>query len=186
MTDLAIFLAIALLLLGFLLVWLLRSRASAPSLFKARVALTVLRLAVPPRALAERIFALEDWDFISNQAPRQVQQLFLAERRRVGLAWLRETRRKVEEVMELHGRAVRRTSSLHPFAELRLATSYAFFLSVYAFLFLLIWLRGPFAARRMVGFTVDMAEGVSFLTARLLVQLEPTDFPEAYAGGTRN
>lgn len=185
MTDLAIFLALALLLLGLLLLWLRSSQARAPDPFKARVALTVLQLAVPPRALAERIFALEDWDFISNQTPRQVQRLFLTERRQVALAWLRETRRKVEEVMELHGRAVRRTSSLHPFAELRLATSYAFFLSVYGFLFSLIWLHGPFVARRMVGFTVDIAEGLSFLTARLLVQLEPTDFPEAYAGGTR-
>lgn len=186
MTDLAVFLAIALLLLGLLLLWLRRSSASAADSFKARVALAVLRLAVPPRALVERIFALEDWEFILNFSPRQIQRLFLTERRQVALTWLREVRKKVDEVRGLHGKAVRRSSNLRPVGELQLATSYAFFLSVYASLFLLIWLRGPFAARRMVGFTVDLAEGVSLLTTRLLVELEPTGFPEAYVDGTRS
>lgn len=175
MIELSLFLAVGLLLLIVLLVWARRSAPTAPDR-RAREevleALSALQLAVPPRPLRERIFALEDWEFISNQAPREVQRLFLKQRRRVALSWLRATQKKVGEVIALRRVAVRRNRELRPAVEIRLMTDYGVFLLVYALLYALIWLGGPFGARRMVGFAANLAEDVSLSTAHLLVELD--------------
>lgn len=189
MIELSLFLAIGLLLLIVLLVWARRSASAAPD-GRARAevleALSALELAVPPRPLRERIFALEDWEFISNQAAHNTQRLFLKERRRVALSWLRETRKKVGEVIALRRTAVRRDRELRPAVEIKLATDYGFFFLVYVLLHTLIWLGGPFGARRMVGFAANLAEEVSLSTARLLVELDPARFAGMKAEWTRS
>ena len=176
MSELVIFLAIGLALLGLLLLWVQRSAeatASRREFSEAREALTALQLEPPPGALVERIFALQDWDFVSSLALPRLQRVFLQERRAIALSWLRQTRLKVRGLMDFHLRAVRRNIALSPTVEIKLAVHYVLFLLICQILLGLIWLRGPFGARRMVGYTASVGEHLAFIFGSLLARLEP-------------
>lgn len=171
MNPLLVFLPVALLFLAALFVWALRTRGSAKvsrGSSGAREALTGFELELPPRALVERIFATQDWDFISRQSPPQIQRAFLEERRGIALSWLRETRGQAARLLDFHLRIVRRNVNLRPAAEIGLAFRYALFLLESEVLGLLIWLGGPFHSRRMVGYAVSTAQQLSYIRGQLL------------------
>lgn len=174
MTELIISLAAGLALLILLLVWAQRSAIAAgkKELSEAQETLTDLQLEPPPRALRDRIFDWQDWQYVSRRAPLGVQQLFLQERKAVALLWLRQTRRQTRRLIDFHRRAVRRNINLSPAVEVRLAARYMLFLLAFWILLALIWVRGPFSARRMVGYAAGLAEQLSLLTGGLLVGLD--------------
>lgn len=175
MSELLFFLALSLALLVLLLLWASRGArvaANQEEIAGVQEALAALQLAGPPRTLEEKIFAGRDWEFVSKRTPRPIQLEFLNDRKKLALSWLRESRKKVAEVLALHRTAARQWSSLRPAAELGLVVHYLFFLMVYAILFGLIWLRGPFALRRMVSYASELAEQLSISAALLLVELE--------------
>jgi len=176
MNQLVLFLAAGVLLLAFLLFWALRateSAAGSKALSDARETLTALELELPPRALVERIFSPQDWDFVSSQNAVQIRLTFLQERRTIALSWLRQTRKQAARLMDFHRRAVRWNSNLSPAIEIKLAANYVLFLLVCEILLGLIWLRGPFYARRMVGYAMGMAEQLWFTSGQLLAGLDP-------------
>lgn len=154
------------LFLGFLLLILLvlwshhsfQDSPTAERLDQVQDALTTLHLAVPLRALAERIFALDDRTFVARQGSQKIHHRFLAERRKLALTWLRHTRAKVREVMQLYRVSAGRSAHLRLGVEFALATQYAVFLMVHTVLHFMIWLRGPFATRQVVGYACGLAE----------------------------
>ncbi|MDA2912761.1 hypothetical protein MYX77_02160 [Acidobacteriia bacterium AH_259_A11_L15] len=177
MSGVIFFIAIALLLLALVLLWAFRSAEAAPArrdLSTAQDALTAFHLELPPRALVEKIFSSEDWDFVSSRAPLEVQRPFLEERTRIARTWLRQTRNKVGELMRLYRKAVRQSRSLQLAMEVRLAVHYLSFLVIYAALSGLIWLRGPFAAKRMVQYGANLAEHLYCSAAHVLLEIDPT------------
>lgn len=179
MSELVIFVAIGLALLVLLLLWVQRSVGSAGSareLAGARDALADLQLDLPPQALVERIFSSQDSDFVSRHALPPVQRIFLQERKVVALAWLRHTRKKVEQIMDFHRRTVRRHISLSPAFEVKLAINYMLFLLMCGILLCLIWLSGPFRVWRMVGYAAAVAEQLSLILGRLLAGLDSALF----------
>jgi hypothetical protein len=176
MNQLVLFLAVGMLLLALLLFWGLRTRASGVNdraLSDAEQTLADLELEPPPRALAERIFASQDWDFVCSQAPLQTQRMFLKERGALALTWLRQTRKRATRLMDFHRRAVRRSTNLRPGVEVRLAANYVLFIIVCEILLGLIWLRGPFHARRMASYAIRVAEGLWLASGQLLAELDP-------------
>lgn len=176
MNQLVLFLATGMLLLALLLFWALRATESATgskALSDAQETLTALELELPPRALVERIFSPQDWDFVSSQTAVQIRITFLQERRTIALSWLRQTRRQAARLMDFHRRAVRWNTNLSPAIEIKLAANYVLFLLVCEILLGLIWLRGPFYARRMVGYAMGMAEQLWFISGQLLAGLDP-------------
>jgi len=175
MSELIFYLGFGLASVVVLLLWAQRNGRVALSKREsslAEEALTTFQLGLPARALAERIFAGEDWDFVASQARPEAQQAFLQERKRMALAWLRQTRQQVGRLMRFHLRAVRRNARLAPAVELRLTAHYLVFLMVYQVLSSLIWLRGPFAIQGMVGFASDVAQDLTNLYGRMLVGLD--------------
>ena len=176
MSQLLPFLAIALLLLTLLLLLAQRSTRAAASRREpsvAREALAALQLELPPRDLVERIFAWQDWDFVSNQTGVQIRHIFLQERTAIALSWLRQTRKQAGRLMDFHLSAVRRNINLSPAIEIKLGANYVLFLLVCRFLHGLIWLRGPFRARRLVGYAAGVAEQLWSISAQWLSSLDP-------------
>ena len=158
-----------------LLIWLQRKAglpASSRDMSEAQEALRTAQVELPPRALGERIFAMHDWKFVSNQAPLRVQRLFLQERKAVALSWLRKTREQVRQLRRFHRGTLR--ENLRPSAAvgIRLAIDSIRFLMVYDTARVLIWVGGPFRARRMVRRATSVAEQMSYLPGRLLVGLD--------------
>lgn len=174
MTYLVSFLTIGLLLLIVLILWI--RRATVPSrggdLAEGSQDLTALQLELPPRTLVERIFAPEDWEFVSRQTPPQIQRMFLQERRAIALSWLRLTRRQAASLVDSHLRVVRQNVNLRPAVEIRLAFRYVLFLLESEVLGVLIWLGGPFYSRKMVGYAVSMAHQLSYISGQRQESIE--------------
>jgi len=176
MNEFLCFLFVGLGFLILLLVWLLRSAGSSIDgavVSEARAALTTIHVELPPRALVERIFDPQDWQFVSMLTPPQVQGIFLRERKALALSWLRQTRKQTGMLMAFHRKAVRTNVDLSPAFELRLAYGYFLFLASYGVLCGLIWLWGPFCARGIVGYVVNISEQLSFLSGRALIGMDP-------------
>ena len=176
MSELFLFLAIGIGFLFLLLIWLLRSAVppvDKTGLYEAQAVLTTVQVELPPRALGERIFSQQDWDFISTHASPGIQRIFLQERKALAYSWLRQTRNKIGQLMNFHRKAVRRNIRLSPSLELRLAFDYVLFLLTYEILCGLIWLRGPFHARRTIAYAASMADQLAYLSGHILVGLDP-------------
>jgi len=169
MSSLVYFLGIGLMLLILLILWIqLAASSRGGKLSEADRDLTALQLELPPRTLVERIFAPEDWEFVSRQTPLRVQRIFLEERRAIALSWLRQTRREAARLLDFHLRVVRRNVNLRPAVEIKLALRYVLFLLVCNVLGVLIWLGGPFYSRKMVGYAVGVAQRLSYISGELL------------------
>ncbi len=170
MSYLVSFLSIALLLLILLIFWVQRAIASSRGgeLPEVERDLTALQFELPPRTLVERIFAPQDWEFVSRQAPPQIQRMFLKERRAIALLWLRQTRRQAACLVDFHLRVIRRNVNLRPAVEIRLAFQYVLFLLESEVLGVLIWLVGPFHSRRMVDYAAGVAQQLGYISGRVL------------------
>jgi hypothetical protein len=176
MNQLLLFVPIAILFLFVLLYWALRATGSATgsrALSDAQHTLSILELELPPRALAEKIFSTQDWDFVSRQTSVQIQRSFLQERRAIALSWLRRTRSQAGRLMEFYRRAVRRNINLSPAVEVRLAANYVLFLLAYEILLGLIRLGGPFHARKMARYAIGVTEQLWVLSEQFLAGVDP-------------
>ena len=149
------------------------SHSEGGHLAEMRDALETFELQIPSQALAKRIFAVEDWDFISRRAPLPVRRRFIEERKAIAFSWLRDTRITVGRLLDFHRRTVRKNAALNPLAEVGLGLNYIFFLLVYDALVGSIWAVGPFRARTVALYAAERAEQTGYLFGRLLANLGP-------------
>lgn len=176
MMELAFFLGIGIAVL-ILLVLLVQNRVATHSegvrSGELQDTLATLELDMPSPTLAKRIFALDDWDFVSRRAPPAVQRLFTKERKALAFVWLRNTRRIVGKLMDFHRRRVRGNSDLNPLTEVKLGLNYLFFLLVCNVLMGMIWAIGPFRARAMALYAADRAEHIAYVFGGFVSRLGP-------------
>jgi len=102
------------------------------------------------RVLFDRIFRSDDWDFVLNHTPEQVQRLFLKERREIASYWLSEIRNRARAAMRIHAARARKSERLQPLLELRLAIDYLLLQIKYEFVSAILRMQGPVALRRMI------------------------------------
>jgi hypothetical protein len=175
MIELWISFAIAILLFAMLVAWLIRALQSPetpPSPYSPQL-LIQMNLALPSPEVVQRIFATNDSVYISREGSRRVEVLFLAERKRLALAWLRRTREVLRRLMTLHLKVVSESAGSSLATEIRLSINYSFFVITYGLLMTLIFLRGPFWARNVIGLASKVAEKAGSSSARLLGSLDP-------------
>jgi hypothetical protein len=127
---------------------------SMEELTKAREALDTVFV---ESAAIRRIFSPEDMQFVAHAGPHRVRHLFLKERKALAIQWLRKTQKEVALLMDIHLRLAAYTLEPSSRFELQLTARYFAFMIVSYFLLLLLWLRGPFKARRIVDYTVGVA-----------------------------
>lgn len=108
-------------------------------------------------AAIERIFSTDDMEFISHSSSPKARRLFQEERKVLAMQWLRKTQKQVAQLMDLHLRLAGYTHEPSPRFELKLAGKYLAFVLVSYLLLFLLWLRGPFKARRVVAYTSHVA-----------------------------
>ncbi len=126
--------------------------------------------------LGERIFGLEDWDFVSRTAPSEIQKMFLHERGVLAISWLRRTRTRISLVMRAHLAAAGQTEDLHPATELKLALSYLMFLLLCDVLIGCIWLHGPMRTRKIVGRTLRTVAWLQGAFELLMARVDPANY----------
>src|SRR5271170_3907321 len=106
MIQLVIFLAVAAALLLLLLVAMRRQPAhaagSAGELVTVKKTLESLQLGLLPAELVEQIFGQRDLAYVSTIASSEIRDLFLAERKRLAVTWIRRVREQVRALKDFH------------------------------------------------------------------------------------
>ena len=178
MRQLLPYLVVALLLLAVTALWArqiflthrIRTEVQVPQKGEARGGSTASH-----DDLGERIFSLEDWDFVSHNTPSEIQKMFLHERAVLVISWLRRTRTRISLVMRAHVAAAGKTENLLPASELKLALSYLVFLILCDVLIGCIWLRGPIRTRKTVGQTLRTLKWLRGAFEQLMARVDPAN-----------
>jgi hypothetical protein len=120
----------------------------------------------------QRIFATEDMQFIARTGTPELQHLLVKERQSLAITWLRLTQKQVAQLMDLHLKLASYTVEPTLGFEFRLSVNYLCFVVVSNALLMLVWLRGPFRAVRIVGYTMGVAQ---YFCSVFNTRLEKTD-----------
>lgn len=173
----AFFLFIALGLALLLLTYLVarrkdpRAEGGAVALLEARQALNSLQTGLLPPEIVGRVFDRRDLDFVTSASGTEVQDLFLAERQRMALIWIRQLRSNVLSLKGFHSGHSRSYAGLNVRAEIGLAFSFASLLVLCRTLETVFYLNGPYAAPRVVANAISVAESVCTISERSLAFL---------------
>jgi len=138
---------------------------------------------LPETRLLEQCFSPEDVEFAAGAKIPALLRLLVHERRRLALAWLRETRREATRLYSLHVRSVRHAADLQPTVEIKLLSAVALFLIIYGVMLATVWFYGPLRTRRFLHSAHVMADLLSQLSGRIAAgAIAPVPVPQM-AGG---
>lgn len=111
-------------------------------------------------SLAARLFEPEDLRFVSQQASQEARRLLLEDRKALTVSWLRQLRRQLRRLKELHLRLASYTHNPSPKIDLEFLTEYLLFAAACDILVVLVWIRGPFEAGIVARHTLRSAKGL--------------------------
>ncbi len=178
MMQLIVFLLLGAIFVGVLCLFLgrqgTRLEGGAQAVVSARQALNSLQGALLPPELIHRVFAREDLDFVSSAAPPGIRKLFIRERKAIALRWIRDVRKQVLSLKDFHSGHSRFCAQLDLGTEIELALRFASLLLVCRLLEIILYVRGPFAAPKMVARVIDVAGNICLVSERSLAFLSRT------------
>jgi len=146
---------------------------TARALVDARHALRTLQGELLPPGLVERIFAKQDFNFVTSATPQDVQALFLRERKKVAICWVRQVHAGVLKLMDFHLGQARFYAKLSLATEMKLALNFAALLFACRLVQFALYLGGPYAVPGMVRRTVNNAARLCETSEQALTFLEP-------------
>jgi hypothetical protein len=126
------------------------AEGSAYQFVEARGSLHALQRELLPRDFIDRLFDRRDLEFVSAQAPADVRQLFLTERKRISILWVQRVRSEILKLMQFHRGHSRFHSKISVLTEIRLAADFAALLIICRMLEAIFYFRGPYAAPHLV------------------------------------
>jgi len=175
MSQLLPYLLLGLLLLAVLAWWVWDAIAhrGAAEVLAPRQHRSSVRSAGSQRDLGERIFGLQDWDFVSGETFPEIQRMFQRERTVLAIAWLRRARLQVSQVMRAHVAGAQQSEDLQLATEIRLALSYFLFLILCNSLIGWVWLYGPVRTRKIVGQSLLWATQLRGAFEQLMARVDP-------------
>lgn len=100
--------------------------------------------------ILDRIFASEDWHFLSGRASAEAEQAFLAERKQIAMCWISLRENQAKLALHNHVSGARKFKEVQPLLECKIALSYLLFRLNCAVLRAIVSLRGPFGLQRTV------------------------------------
>jgi hypothetical protein len=175
----------------FVLLFVLARRNHAPAagsahiFVEARGSLQTLQQGLLPRDLIQRIFDRQDLRYVTEKMPTEIQRLFLAERKRISLQWVRRVRLELLNLMHFHRGHSRFHSQIRMSTELRLALDFAGLLLACRILEALFYFRGPYAAPGMVNATAAGAARLCTASEKSLSFLDGANLRPFDGGSTR-
>lgn len=147
----------------FILMYILARRnhvpveGSAYQLVEARGSLQTLQQGLLPRDLINRIFDGKDLAYVTEEVSPDIRGLFLAERKRISLSWVRRVRLEILNLMQFHREHSRFHIRISLLTEMRLTLDFAGLLLACRMLEMLFYFRGPYAVPQMVNVTASAA-----------------------------
>ena len=119
-------------------------------------------LEVCPPELVARIFSRADWELISQTHSPGLERLFLEERKKVALLWVRQTSRGIRQVMRNHAEAAKQAADIRFKTELSLFLQYIELLLVCETLLFLITTVGPPRLERIASYVHELSRQISY------------------------
>lgn len=163
----------------------IRAEDGAEAVVSARQALDSLQGNLLPPELVHRVFAREDLEFVSTVGSKKVREAFVRERRSVALRWVGQVRKQVLSLKDFHSGHSRFYAQLDLRTEFELALTFASLLLACRMLEAIFYIRGPFAAPKMVGRMIGAAGNICAASERSLAFLSSTRRtagPDLYSG----
>lgn len=117
---------------------------------------------VCPQELIDRIFSREDWRLISQTRSHNLERLFLQERKRVALLWVRQTSLGIRQVMRDHTEAAKQAADIRFRTELSLLFMYIALLLLCETLSLLITTVGPPRLAQIASYVRGLSRQISY------------------------
>jgi hypothetical protein len=117
--------------------------------------------ACPPELIA-RVFSREDWEFISQTHSPFLERLFLQERKRVALVWVRQTSRDIRQVMRNHTEAAKGAADIRLRTEISLFLLYLELRLMCETLSLLIATVGPPRLGSIASYVYGLSQQISY------------------------
>jgi hypothetical protein len=136
---------------------------------------------LPDRALLDRCLSSEDLAYVSSFESQSLLRLFVRERRRLAVAWLRQTRREAQRLLGLHVRSVRYAADLRPGAEAKLFLAAGLFLLIYGAMLGIVSWYGPLRTRRFLESVQGLAGVLSRLGEGIAASIASGGLPAASA-----
>ena len=124
----------------------------------ARGALLRLQTGLLPQAFVPRLFDRRDLEFVQAHAPREVQERFLAERKRIAIGWVGRVREEILELKRFHLGQARLHANMGLRSEMGLTFDFWSLLATCRVLETTLKLRGPYAVPGIVQGTMNAAE----------------------------
>ena len=183
MMQLVIFLALAVGLLVLLLMAMRRqpshAAGSAGELVTAKKTLESLQLGLLPAELVDQIFGERDLAYVAAIGSNEIRSLFLSERKRLALTWIRQVRKQVRALKDFHVSRSRMFTQMSRWRELSLALDFGGLEARCRVLQLLLLWRGACAAPDFARRTAATAgrvcstldQSLAFLTPSIPVSL---------------
>lgn len=150
-----------------------KAEGGAQALLQARHAVNSLRAGLLPVELVERVFAQDDMDFVMSNSGKRVHELFRRERKKIALSWVTQLRTQILNLKEFHSGQSRLYAGLDLRNEMALALNFASLLVLCRVLQCVFYIRGPYAARRVVRPAIAAAGKVCEVSERSLAFLTP-------------
>jgi hypothetical protein len=185
MIQLIVFLFVGLLLFSSLIFMMRRNprpEGGSGALVEARQALNALQVGLLPPELIGRIFAKEDLEYVLSEAPLNIQELFLEERKKTALCWVNQVRTQILSLKRFHLGSARFYARLSMKTEMELALDFAALLTACRALQIAMYVWGPYAAPKMVDSTAAAAARVCKISEASLDFLNPAHL--STAGGS--
>ncbi len=135
-------------------------------------AVLALRANLLPSELADRIFSSEDLGFAASKTNSGIVRILEQERKAIAISWLLETRRQVTKLMRFHLTLASLHAEIRERTEIKLAFDYLVLYVAFELFLFLVWMRGPFHARRIVGPIINLAAEIWSVYAELIGKLE--------------
>jgi hypothetical protein len=146
---------------------------SGQEIVDAREALDRLQKGLLPAEFVERIYDRADLEYVMKNAPREVQREFMAERKRIAIAWIARVREEIRELWHFHLRESRHHEAMSVRSEFALAFDFLSLLAACRILQMFVRLRGPYAVPGFVHTTMAAAERVCDASEKSLAVLTP-------------
>lgn len=153
--ELLPFLILAVVALVLLLHWSRQSAHQGVTIEEFSQAQEALDSLIGEFSLARRIFEPKDMKFISRQPCQEARRMFLRERKTLAISWLRNIRRQLTHLKDLHLKLASYTNRPSPKFDLKFLTAYLIFAVACDSLVVLVWIRGPFQLVTIVGYTLS-------------------------------
>jgi hypothetical protein len=150
-----------------------RPEGSSQALLDARQALTALQRDLLPPEVVQRVFAKQDLEYVLASSPEPVHRVFLDERRKVAMIWVRQVRRGVLSLRAFHLGQARHYARVNLATELQLAANFALLLIACRALEVALFFGGPYAAPQVLGRTVGVAGKLCRVSQQSLAFLSP-------------